>query len=106
MAIDPGVLARQRAVLSGEEKPRRPEQTAEVRSGPPLTSAVCPRCQGRRLAITNRSGVCAECWDGLSRKQRVAISGGRPTRVAKATQRTIERARARLEANGIHVEAA
>jgi hypothetical protein len=102
MAIDPEVLKMQRAVLSGEAAPKR-RRPLNAHNGPRLSDASCPRCRERRLAVTNKTGVCAECWGEMTRKQRVAATFGAP-QSAKAKQSTIDRARARLAARGIHVE--
>jgi hypothetical protein len=102
MAIDPEVLKMQRAVLSGAVAPRR-KRPLDAHNGPRLSDVSCPRCRERRLAVTNRTGVCCECWGEMTRKQRNAATYG-ATQSAKAKQSTIERARARLAARGIHVE--
>jgi hypothetical protein len=102
--IDPSILQRQRAVLGGEPKPRR--ASGDSRRGPRRTDAVCPRCCGRRLSVTNRTGICCACWDGMTRKERSAATLGMAPRNTKAKQSTIDLARARLAARGIHVEAA
>ena len=72
----------------------------------------CLRCGEKQLTARNRSNLCRYCYVRATINQRIEYSFGRLPRLlprrawARASRRTIERARARLAARGIHVEAA
>lgn len=108
MAIDPLVLAKQRAVVTGQPEPL-PPKPYDFKRGCAMTDQRCPRCRIRRLAKKNTTGICYRCWTRLSANQRDAVHAGVPIpwRTARrADADTIERARRKLAAKGITVEAA
>jgi hypothetical protein len=61
--IDPEVLAKQRAVVEGTLSPEAAErrQRAQTNAAKRMGDVLCPRCQIRKLAKDNRSGICAKC---------------------------------------------
>src|SRR5512133_504252 len=103
MSIDPKVLRRQREEVVEASITHR-------LGGMPMTNRLCRQCGERFLGKLNTSGVCYVCWDGMSKKARALYRGEKwetraPTK-PRARPETIEKARAKLAAKGIVVEAA